>query len=222
MASAKSNDTVMGGTAESIIDRFRRQLRSDIRARLKGQMPVEWPGVFYETPFLYFFADFFRKVCSLRLKDRVVVIEALKPTFSEMENALRTTARSLSHQRHGQDPVKTIRNLRGAVKCWEKLDDMNLTLEAIKTGKADKQLAEHVRETGARLAREAAVKTENRAAFHNEQDVHEAKREALAKQPDSQAPQPGLRKQEVQQTQQRQKEQPQSNYQQRSRAASET
>ncbi|CAG9942695.1 unnamed protein product [Clonostachys rosea f. rosea IK726] len=210
MAPVKSNDAVMGGTAESAIDRLRKQLRSDIKARFKGKMPVEWPTDFYDTRVLFYFAETFRKVYSLGRKDRVVVMEELKPTFSELESALESTARSLSRQVQGQDPGLTILNLMAAVKCWEKIRDINQTLEAVKSGEADEDLVKHFREFSVRLAREASIKRQSHAAVDEKQNGPELKGQAPAKQTDFQAPQPETRKQEVQQAQDQQKEPSQS------------
>ncbi|CAH0035428.1 unnamed protein product [Clonostachys rhizophaga] len=210
MAPVKSNDAVMGGTAESAIDRLRKQLRSDIKARFKGQMPVEWPTDFYKTPVLFYFAETFRKVCSLARKDRAVVLEELEPTFSELESALKSTARNLSYQVQGQDPEQTIVNLTAAVTCWEKINEMKKALEAVKSGEADHYLEEHSREFSVRLAREASIKRESHASVDEKQNGPEPKGQAPAKQTEFQAPQSKTQKQEVQQAQEQQKEQSQS------------
>lgn len=210
MAPVKSNDAVMGGTAESAIDCLRKQLRSDIKARFKGQMPVEWPREFYKTHFLFYFAETFRKVCSLGGKDRAVVMEELKPTFSEIKSALKSTARRLSHQVQGQDPEQSNVNLRAALTCWEKIEEMKEALQAVKNGKADDYLVEHSREFSVRLAREASIKRESLAAVDEKQNGPVPKGQAPAKQTKTQAPHPDTRKQEVQQAQEQQKEPPQS------------
>ncbi|CAG9996194.1 unnamed protein product [Clonostachys byssicola] len=198
MASAKSNDTVMAGTAESAIDRLRNQLRSDIKARFKGQMPRDWPKDFYERPFLYYFAETFLKVCSLeRKEDRVVVMEELKPTFSELESALKLTARNLKHQAQDQDPEQAVVILTAAFTFWEKINEMNKTLEAVKSGEAHDYLMEYLREFNAGLAQEASVKRESHAAVDEKQNGPEPKEKAPAKQTDIQASQSGTRKQGV-------------------------